>query len=434
MSLFQLIAIAVLAATFLLGVYVFRRARRVFGLGLWSSVLLGLALLFGPVLLFTGRLSMVPPEWIVPTAVSGSALTLGTIFAAVLLFHVDLARGVAALTARLWPSSRDPDPEEADEHAHPRAVADETADPAPVAHEPELDPPGADLEPPTLSRREALGHFASGGALVLGGSLGGYSAFFGRHDYAVEELVVALPGLPASLEGFTLVQLSDIHIGRFVGNWELRAAERLVRDARPDLVVLTGDLVDHEPQYAPRLGQLVRRLVPLARHGVAAVPGNHDYYSGIDEVLGALHRGGARVLRNEGVVIGDGGGGFALLGVDDLWAGGHGQPLPGAPGPDLDRAIGMVPPDLGRVLLCHQPELFHHVAADIQLQLSGHTHGGQVTLGYEPAGLVLPHGYVEGLYERHGGKLYVNRGFGTAGPPARLGAAPELTRVILTRG
>ncbi|MBO6936187.1 MAG: metallophosphoesterase [Deltaproteobacteria bacterium] len=426
MSLFQLIALAVLAAAFFLGVYVFRRARRVFGLKRWSSLVLGLALVSGPVLLFTGRLSLVPARWIVPAAVSGSALTLGTIFAAVLLFHVDIARGVAALAARWWPAR--PDQDEAESASETTVVEVEPVIDE-VAGEASEEPASA----PTLSRREVLGQFASGGALVLGGSLGGYSAFFGRHDYAVEEVVVALPGLPATLEGFTLVQLSDIHIGRFVGEWELRAAERLVKDARADLIVLTGDLVDHEPQYAPQLGRLVRRLVPLARHGVAAVPGNHDYYAGIDEVLGALDRGGARVLRNEGVVIGDGGGGFALLGVDDLWAGGHGEPVPGGPGPDLDRAIHMVPPDLGRVLLCHQPELFHHVAADIQLQLSGHTHGGQVTLGYEPASYVLPHGYVEGLYERHGGKLYVNRGFGTAGPPARLGAAPELTRVILTR-
>lgn len=426
MSLFQLIALAVLAAAFFLGVYVFRRARRVFGLKRWSSLVLGLALVSGPVLLFTGRLSLVRARWIVPAAVSGSALTLGTIFAAVLLFHVDIARGVAALAARWWPAR--PDRDEAESASETTVVEVEPVIDE-VAGEASEEPASA----PTLSRREVLGQFASGGALVLGGSLGGYSAFFGRHDYAVEEVVVALPGLPATLEGFTLVQLSDIHIGRFVGEWELRAAERLVKDARADLIVLTGDLVDHEPQYAPQLGRLVRRLVPLARHGVAAVPGNHDYYAGIDEVLGALDRGGARVLRNEGVVIGDGGGGFALLGVDDLWAGGHGEPVPGGPGPDLDRAIHMVPPDLGRVLLCHQPELFHHVAADIQLQLSGHTHGGQVTLGYEPASYVLPHGYVEGLYERHGGKLYVNRGFGTAGPPARLGAAPELTRVILTR-
>ncbi len=168
------------------------------------------------------------------------------------------------------------------------------------------------------------------------------------------------------------------------------------------------------------------------------MPGNHDYYSGIDEVIAALQGGGARVLRNAGCVIGDGGGGFALLGVDDLWAGSHGHgPASRGPGtaplgPDLRRAIGMVRPDLPRILLCHQPEFFWDAASEIQLQLSGHTHGGQVSLGYDPAGLVLPHGYVEGQYQRNGGRLYVNRGFGTAGPPARLGSAPEVSRIILT--
>ena len=405
MSTFLLIAIAVLLLTLLFGVYVFRRARRTFRLGRWPSLVLGAAILLGPVALVVGRMRVLGPDFEVGTALIGAALTLGTIFAAVLLFHVDIARGLAALAARFWPDRGDarderaiPAAADAQDAARSETAALDAEVPAPARPDAKRDAapdaahdaaPNAPAPDPLLSRRELFGHFASGGALVLGGSLGGYSAFFGRHDYAVEELVVALPGLPATLEGFTLVQLSDIHIGRFVGDWELRAAERLVRDARPDLIVLTGDLVDHEPQYAPRLGELVERLGPLARHGVTAVPGNHDYYSGIDEVLGALRRGGARVLRNEGVVIGDGGGGFALLGVDDLWAGGHGQPIPGGPGPDLDRAIGMVPPDLGRVLLCHQPEFFHHVAADIQLQLSGHTHGGQVTLGYEPAGLVV---------------------------------------------
>ena len=302
--------------------------------------------------------------------------------------------------------------------------------------------PTVDLVPRDLTRRELLETGAVGSALLLGAGLGAYATFFGRHDYELEEIHVALPGLPSTLEGFTLVQLSDVHIGKFVGEWELRAAQSLVRRAKPDLIVLTGDLVDHEPQYASTLGRWVRRLKPLARHGVAAVPGNHDYYSGIDTVLSALRAAGARVLRNEGVVIGDGGGGFALLGVDDLWAGSHGHGPASTraggqrsdAGPNIDRAIARVPPDLPRVLLCHQPELFWGVAPKIQLQLSGHTHGGQVSLGYEPAGLMLPHGYVEGFYEKEDGVLYVNRGFGTAGPPARLGAAPEVTRIVLTSG
>jgi hypothetical protein len=101
-------------------------------------------------------------------------------------------------------------------------------------------------------------------------------------------------------------------------------------------------------------------------------------------------------------------------------------------GPDLDRALSTIPGDVPRILLCHNPSFFPEAAGKVSLQLSGHTHGGQISLGINPAELVLPHGYVRGGYERDGSMLYVNRGFGTAGPPARVGSPPEITRVILT--
>jgi uncharacterized protein len=232
------------------------------------------------------------------------------------------------------------------------------------------------------------------------------------------------------------VQLSDLHLGVFIGERERQAAEDRVRGIRPDLIVLTGDLVDHDPRYVEDLGRFVRRLAPLARHGVAAIPGNHDHYVGLEVVADALRRGGAEVLLNRGLVIGDrapaGAGrtpgiGFALLGVDDVYA-----RTTGAGGPDLDAAIATVPAELPRVLLAHNPSFFPEAADKVALQLSGHTHGGQVNLIVRPADLVLPFGYVAGLYRRGESRLYVNRGFGTAGPPVRVGAPPEVTRVILT--
>jgi predicted MPP superfamily phosphohydrolase len=201
----------------------------------------------------------------------------------------------------------------------------------------------------------------------------------------------------------------------------------LVRHARPDLIVLTGDLLDHDARFARTLGRLVRELSALpARDGVTVIPGNHDYYAGVEEVLRTAREGGARVLRNQGRVIGDAGGAFALVGVDDVWAPRNGY----GPGPDLDRALAMVPSDLPRILLCHNPSFFPAARGQVALQLSGHTHGGQVNLGVHPAELLLP--YVEGLYVEGRSRLYVNRGFGTAGPPARVGAPPEVTLVVLT--
>ncbi|MFT5355774.1 MAG: putative MPP superfamily phosphohydrolase [Polyangiales bacterium] len=291
-----------------------------------------------------------------------------------------------------------------------------TSDPAP---EPSLEPIA---ETNIVGRREVL---VSGAALVAGPSFGTYAALLGRHDYDVNEVELRVPGWPRALDGFSIVQLSDIHIGAFVGDYELNRGVELAGAARPDLIVLTGDLLDHDPNFAQRLGEWTTQLGPLARHGVAAIVGNHDYYAGIDPVLSALRRSGVKTLRNNGLVIGQPGASFALLGVDDLWAFGDA-------GPDLDAAIAEVPPDLARVLLCHQPEFFYENAGNVQLQLSGHTHGGQVSLGYNPASLVMPHGYVRGHYEKDGGQLYVNRGFGTAGPPARLGSQPEITKLILT--
>jgi uncharacterized protein len=287
---------------------------------------------------------------------------------------------------------------------------------------------------PALPRRALLVQAAAGSAFLIGGSSSLYGALLGRHDYTIEELPVKLPGLSKSLDGFTIVQLSDIHVGSFVGDAELEAGFEFVRRARPDLVVLTGDLIDHDARMAERLGRFVRRLVPLAREGVTAITGNHDYYAGVEPTVGALERAGARVLRNTGNVIG-GARGFALLGVDDLYA----MRFDPTGGPDLERAVRSLPTidgrhaarELPRVLLCHNPSYFERAAGNVDLQLSGHTHGGQVNLVVRPGELFMKYGWIAGLYERSGSKLYVNRGFGTAGPPVRVGAAPEITRVVL---
>jgi predicted MPP superfamily phosphohydrolase len=337
-----------------------------------------------------------------------SVVELGVLISVILLLFVDLgdlgtrfARGV-----RAWRTRRS---------------------------EPKMETP-TPTAPPVLPRRALLARAAAGSAFLIGGSSSLYGALVGRHDYTIEELPVRLPGLAKSLDGFTIVQLYDVHVGSFVGDAELEAGVEFVRRARPDLVVLTGDLIDHDARLAERLGRFVRRLVPLAREGVTAITGNHDYYAGVEPTVGALERAGARVLRNTGSVIG-GARGFALLGVDDVWA----KRYDPTGGPDLGRAVRSLPTidghhaarDLPRVLLCHNPSYFERSAGKVDLQLSGHTHGGQVNLVVRPAELFMKYGWIAGLYERSGSKLYVNRGFGTAGPPVRVGAPPEITRVVL---
>jgi hypothetical protein len=348
--------------------------------------------------------------------IAGFCMQLGVLIAAILAIPIELARGFAAVVRRVARRWRSPAPEAREAPREEAGLG--AAAPAPSAPTP--------FER-VLSRRGFLATGATSAAFVVGPASSLYGFAHGRHDYTIEDFVAKLPGLPRALDGYTLVQLSDIHFGRYVGERELASAVDLVRSARADAVVLTGDLVDHDPRYVHFLGELVRKLGPLTRDGVFAIPGNHDYYTGVDEVIATIRQGGGTVLRNGAHALGDAGGRFALVGVDDVWAPRNGY----GPGPDLDAALREAPRDVPRVLLCHNPEFFPEAAGKVDLMLSGHTHGGQVQLGLNPAELVVPYGYVAGEYQRGDSTLYVNRGFGTAGPPARVGSPPEVTRIVL---
>ncbi|MET0285579.1 MAG: metallophosphoesterase [Polyangiales bacterium] len=283
-------------------------------------------------------------------------------------------------------------------------------------------------KPIAPERRAFLAQVASGSAIALGGGAAAYGTVFGRRDYTVETVAIALEKLPRTLDGLTIVQLSDLHVGTFIGERELAAALSLVRDAKPDLVVLTGDLIDHDPAYAPMLGRFARSLSTLTRFGTFAVPGNHDYYGGANAVIEQLERGGAQVLRDRHVRIGDAGGQLVLAGVDDIASIHYGRK-----GPRPTLAFDGAPDELARVLLSHNPKTFASLRQFADLTLSGHTHGGQISLFVNPAELLLEHGRIRGHYASEGAQLYVNRGFGTAGPPTRVGSPPEVTRLVLTR-
>jgi predicted MPP superfamily phosphohydrolase len=284
-----------------------------------------------------------------------------------------------------------------------------------VAPEPEPAPSSEELVP----RRRAIELL--GGAAVLGttATVLGWGAIRGRYDYEVTEVPVRIPGLPRALDGYSIVQISDLHAGLFVTDRDLRDGTDRIHAIKPDLVVVTGDMVDADARHAPSIGRALASLSP--RDGVVTILGNHDYYAGARQVASVVRATGASVLTNEGKVIrAADGGGFALLGTDDPWGRRY-----GGPGPDLARALSTVPEGLPRILLAHQPRHFDDFAGRVALQLSGHTHGGQI----KPAGFFLK--YVEGRYESAGSTLYVNRGFGVVGPPARIGARPEITKLVL---
>ena len=406
---------AFVALLLLFNAYIARRVIRYSSMQRAGRILLG-SILFGSIpLIFLGRL--LDDRGIRPLGawLGASALVIqvAVLLATALQFALDLLRMGSKLSRKVL------------REASAREEASSALE-TPVEPEPAAEPEPAEL----WQRREFLWKSAYGAAWGVGATSALYGALIGRWECEIVEQVIALEKLPPTLDGLSVVQLSDVHFGAFIGDAHIRLAAEHVAQTKPDLVVLTGDLVDHDASYAPLAGRLVRKLVPLARYGVVAIVGNHEYYAGLDEVLHILKRAGAQVLFNTHTKIGDGGGRLVLAGVDDLWA----RRLRAGGGPQLDEALRGSDPDRARVLLCHNPAFFPEAAASVDLQLSGHTHGSQVNFGLRPADLVLPEGYVKGLYRRGGSLLYVNRGFGTTGPPIRLGSPPEVSRIVLVRG
>jgi uncharacterized protein len=280
-----------------------------------------------------------------------------------------------------------------------------------------------------VSRREAIERTV--GVTIVGATslTLGWGALRGRHDFALEEVEIKVPRWPRVLDGYVIAQVSDVHVGAFVGERELGEGFALVRKMRPDLVVATGDLVDVDAAaILPLLEQL---LAAGSRDGAYAILGNHDHYAGAARVAAHIRASKVRLLDNEGVRLREGdGGGFTLLGVDDLEGRSRRTSTrAGFHGPDLGRAIGALSPDGPRILLAHQPMYFHESQGRVDLQLSGHTHGGQINPGVSPARAIME--FVAGRYERAGSTLYVNRGFGVSGPPSRIGAAPEITKIVI---
>ncbi len=264
-------------------------------------------------------------------------------------------------------------------------------------------------------------------AVSAAGAAGGFTALGTYRAYAApvsKEIAIALPRLPKALEGFRLVQLTDVHIGTVI---QERFVDDMVERAmalKPDLIALTGDLVDGQPEY---IGRFVARLARLnARYGKFFVTGNHDYYSGADAWVRELEGLDFTVLRNRRVTIGDAGGSFELLGVDDF---GHRYTDSDY---DLEKAAQGLGPDAASVLLAHQPAGFEGVADKrIGLQISGHTHGGQtfpITIGSQ----LVWGDRSAGLSRTLESQLFVSRGVGFVGPPLRLGSPPEIPCLVLT--
>ncbi|WP_420994403.1 metallophosphoesterase [Cupriavidus sp. 30B13] len=251
--------------------------------------------------------------------------------------------------------------------------------------------------------------------------------FNARRLARVVEVEVPIAGLPDALHDFTIVQISDIHVGPTIKRPYLERIVARVNGLKPDAIAITGDLVDGTVR------ELAHHTAPLgslqARHGTYFVTGNHEYYAGADPWIAELRRLGVRVLMNEHVVIGQDEDALVLAGVTDYTA----HRFDESHRSDPTRALEGAPPAAAaRVLLAHQPRTAPAAsAAGFDLQLSGHTHGGQ----FWPWTLFVPmqQPYVAGLKRHEAMWVYVSRGTGYWGPPKRFGAPSEITRLRLVR-
>ena len=276
----------------------------------------------------------------------------------------------------------------------------------------------------SLSRRMFLARITGGAAVAIGTSSVARGMIAARGAHEIVDVDVRLTKLPKALDGFSIVQLSDLHVGMTIDRDFVQRVVDQANALKPDLVVLTGDLVDG------RVEDLRDEAAPLvnlrSKHGTYAVTGNHEYYSGADPWIAALSAMGIRYLRNQRVSIGDGAASFDLAGVDDQSASrykGHGE--------DLQAALGGRDASRPVVLLAHQPRQVRRAAKfGVDLQLSGHTHGGQIWPWHYLVKLQQG-GLLAGRYQFDDTQLYVTRGCGYWGPPVRLLAPLEITRVIL---
>jgi len=279
-----------------------------------------------------------------------------------------------------------------------------------------------------LNRRgflKVLGHVLTAYGL---GAIGAYqySIHLEPEWLSLKKIRIPLKTLGNALDGFTIVQLSDIHLFPYTEIELVHSAVSIANELKPDLVVLTGDYVLDLAEAIFDLAPVLSQLNPV--HGVFAILGNHDYWTNAEVVSQGLNQEGIPVLMNEGVQIGVGREHLYLAGLDDGW---DGQP-------DLESALSSWSEGMPTIMLLHEPDFWDLYKSDprINIQLSGHSHGGQVRIPGYGAPILPEYGrkYDHGLYEFNERYLYVNRGIGVVPPPVRLNCRPEITEITLTRG
>jgi predicted MPP superfamily phosphohydrolase len=270
------------------------------------------------------------------------------------------------------------------------------------------------------SRRAFLqtaGAFSLGAPLILTG----YGALKTARDYKVKRVEIPFKNLPQSFDGFTIAQISDIHSGTFMNEDEMIAIREIMDSQHPQIAVMTGDFVDTSSREIEPVARVFSKI--KTDYGIFGCMGNHDLFDNYKVVSAAMKDSGIEMLENGNKSLRVNGDNLNLLGVND------GRLA------NLDKTLNGVDPDGFKVLLAHRPEFFPQSFKDgIDLQLSGHTHGGQLGLnffGIPLSPMQIFHKYIYGLYKEANSYLYVNPGVGMVFAPIRIGVRPEITLITL---
>lgn len=267
------------------------------------------------------------------------------------------------------------------------------------------------------------------GGLAVGAGLITATSYLAINDESqdpvVDRIPLAIKNLHPTLEGFTIVQITDVHLYPMTQPDLVEKSVIMANELNPDLVVLTGDYVWQELAAIDELAPILAGL--NAKYGVFSTLGNHDYWLDADVITAAMESAGLPVLINQGLSIQHGKGTIYIAGLDDGWSG----------KPDLNKTLDRADPAEPVILLCHEPDLADRYSLDgrVNVQLSGHTHGGQIRIPGIGA-LILPYlgrKYDLGLYRVNNMLLYTNRGLGVISEPVRLNCPPEISQFILNR-
>ena len=276
------------------------------------------------------------------------------------------------------------------------------------------------------SKRAFLKKSLTVGAIGISGLGTAYGFYSSRKGPSVISQVVYIESLPDEFENFTIAQISDLHVGPTIKINYVEDVLEKIGHVNPDVIAVTGDLVDGSVKHLSKDLQPFKDMI--ARHGTFFVTGNHEYYSGVDSWLDETDRLGMTNLINENRLISRHGKQIAIAGITDFRA----HQIKSSHRSNPKKAIQSIGEGVTKIMLAHQPNSIYSVHdAGVDLQLSGHTHGGQFWPFNYPT--KLANAYLAGHYDHDGTQVYVNRGTGYWGPPLRIGIPAEISLIRLKK-